>query len=252
MNELYFPHEKLDVYSHCLAFARQASSMIDHWPGSVSVRDQFDRASESQITNLARAVQSRGTARGIYFLECSLGSVLECAACLDVGMLKHLLSDAEMRLGKEQLQLIARMEVGLRRSWIPGVHEEEAVPYGKNSGSYFAHESLQVYQRSLQLFEDLEEIILSHENGRPRHLHRIDRHATSLVLNIAEGNGRFSHLDHGKFIEIAEEAGINLAAYLDLVEVRCTTDIEPSKRLLREVMAMLSGLKGYLDEEGKS
>jgi four helix bundle protein len=251
MNNQYFPHEKLDVYSQCLAFARQAASLVDHWPASASVRDQLDRASESHITNLARAVQARGTAKGIYFLECSLGSVLECAACLDVGAVKHLLTDAEMRSGKEQLQSIARMEVGLRRSWLPAVHEQDTTPYGSNSGGYFAHESLHVYQRALQLFEELEENCLAQENGRLRHLRRIDDCATGLVLNIAEGNGRFSHLDHGKFIDIAEESGIKLAAYLDLVDVSCTTDIQSSKRLLREVMAMLSGLKGYLDGEGK-
>jgi four helix bundle protein len=251
MSNQYFPHEKLDVYSQCLVFAHQAAALVDLWPASASVRDQLDRASESHITNLARAVQAHGTAKGIYFLECSLGSVLECAACLDVGAVKHLLKDAEMRSGKEQLQSIARMEVGLRRSWLPTVREQETTPYGSNSGGYFPHESLHVYQRALQLFEELEENVLANEYGRPRHFRRIDDLATSLVLNIAEGNGRFSHLDHGKFIDIAEESGIKLAAYLDLVDVSCTTDIQSSKRLLREVMAMLSGLKGYLDGEGK-
>ncbi len=90
MNNQYFPHEKLDVYSKCLAFSRKTSSLIDHWPTTAAVRDQLDRASESHITNLVRAVQNHGTPKGIYFLECSLGSVLECAACLDVGAVKHL------------------------------------------------------------------------------------------------------------------------------------------------------------------
>ena len=161
MNSQYFPHEKLEVYSQCLAFARQAAALVDHWPASASVRDQLDRASDSHVTNLARAVQVHGTTKGIYFLECSLGSVLECAACLDVGAVKHLLEDAEMRSGKEQLQSIARMEIGLRRSWSPAVHEEETAPYGGNSGGYFAHESLHVYQRALQLFEELEENLLA-------------------------------------------------------------------------------------------
>ncbi len=180
MQNQYFPHEKLDVYSQCLAFARQVASLIDHWPASASVRDQLDRASESHITNLARAVQARGTAKGIYFLECSLGSVLECAACLDVGAVKHLLNGADMHSGKEQLQTIARMELGLRRSWIPAVHEKEPASYGSNSDNYFAHESLHVYQRALQLFEELEENVLADENGRRRHLRRIDGFATSV------------------------------------------------------------------------
>ena len=85
MNNQYFPHEQLDVYPQSLAFVRKAASLVDQWPASASVRDQLDRAGESHITNLARAVQATRTAKGIYYVECSLGSVLECAACLDVG-----------------------------------------------------------------------------------------------------------------------------------------------------------------------
>ena len=80
---------------------RKATILVDQWLASASVRDQLDRAGKSHITNLARAVQANRTAKGIYYLECSLGSVLECAACLDVGVVKHLLGDAEMCSGKE-------------------------------------------------------------------------------------------------------------------------------------------------------
>lgn len=249
MNDQYFPHEKLEIYPQSLAFVRRAASLVDLWPTNVSVRSHLDRASESLIINLARAVQVSKTAKGIYYLECSLGSVLECAACLDVGMVKHLLDDTEIRFGKEQLQVIARMELGLRRSWLPSVQEELAVPYEAQNGCYFAHESLHVYRRAVQLFEELEAKYLADGTGRPRYLRRIDELATSLVLNIAEGNGRFSHLDHGKFIDVAEEAGISLAAYLDLTEIKRSSDYLPSKNLLREVMAMLAGLKGYLDDK---
>lgn len=251
MSNQYFRHEKLDIYPQSLAFVRRSAALVDQWPATASVRDHLDRAGESLLTNLVKAVQANGTAKGVYHLECSLGSVLECAACLDIGVVKHLLGDTEMRSGKEQLQVIARMEVGLRRSWAPTVREEVAAPYGRQAHCYFAHESLHVYQRAVQLFEELETTFLADGNGRPRHLRRIDELATSLVLNIAEGNGRFSHLDHGKFIDIAEDAGITLAAYLGLTEISGTSDPQPSKRLLREVMAMLAGLKGYLGKNGK-
>jgi hypothetical protein len=146
---------------------------------------------------------------------------------------KRLLGDAEMRSGKQQFQTIARMGFGLRRSWLPAVHEENGPPYGGTDRGSFTHGSLHVYQRALQLFQELEETFLADENGRPRYLRRIDEFATSLVLNIAEGNGRFSRLDHGKFIDIAEEAGMKLAAYLDLTDVGGTVDMEPSKSFLR-------------------
>jgi len=71
---------------------------------------------------------------------------------------------------------------------------------------------------------------------------------TSLTLNIAEGNGRFSSLDHRKFLGTAEEAGTKLAAYLDLVEATATIEVDDSRSYLRRVMAMLAGLKGYLEE----
>jgi hypothetical protein len=68
-----------------------------------------------------------------------------------------------------------------------------------------------------------------------------------LTVNIAEGNGRFSKLDHGKFVEIAEDAGSKLSAYLDLAATAWAEDMSLAKCHLREVMAMLEGLKGYLD-----
>jgi hypothetical protein len=71
---------------------------------------------------------------------------------------------------------------------------------------------------------------------------------TSLTLNIAEGNGRFSRVDHSKFIGIAEDARTKLAAYMDmLAPMALVVDVERVKSYLRDVMAMLSGLRGYLD-----
>ena len=83
---------------------------------------------------------------------------------------------------------------------------------------------------------------------RSRYAKRVDELTTSLTLNIAEGNGRFSKIDHRKFIDIAEDAGTKLAAYMDLLVPMALVDVEHVKEYLRDVMAMLSGLRGYLDE----
>ncbi|MBC8870527.1 MAG: four helix bundle protein [Planctomycetes bacterium] len=77
----FFPHEKLDVYAHALGFAKTATALIASWPAVMAVSDQLGRATESIVTNLAKAARLRATENGIYCLECSLGSVLECAAC---------------------------------------------------------------------------------------------------------------------------------------------------------------------------
>ena len=71
--------------------------------------------------------------------------------------------------------------------------------------------------------------------------------STGLTVNIAEGNGRFSHLDHGRFLLTAQDAGTKLAAYPDLVQAVSLLHTAVAKSHLRQVMAMLDGLAGYLE-----
>jgi four helix bundle protein len=244
----YFPHEKLEVYSHALTFAKLAAALIDSWPAVFAVCDQLDRATESIVTNLAKAARLRAAESRITCLECSLGSVLECAACLDVAYRRHVVAVAPLHEAKQVLQRIARMEVGLRRSWSEYV-QEDSEPYGTDANQYFLHESLVVYQRSLHVHEALGGL-WEPEQKRDRYSRRIDELSTSLTVNIAEGNGRFSNVDHSKFVSIAEDAGTKLAAYLDLADAAALMKAEAAKRCLREVMAMLGGLRGYLEAEG--
>jgi four helix bundle protein len=71
----------------------------------------------------------------------------------------------------------------------------------------------------------------------------IDHSATSLVLNIAEGNGRYSELDHRRFLEIAASSAVKASAYLDLYQQRLpSTDLRVShgRELLSRTVAMLS------------
>jgi four helix bundle protein len=242
--DLFFPHERLDVYRISLSFAKMTIPWVNSWPTTVAVRDQLGRATESVIANLAKAVRLQRTDQGIYCLECSLGSVLECAACLDVAHCRHLVSEAEVCDAKRILQSVARMEVGLRNAWVPVVRETGTV-YAENTGPFFAHESLAVYRRTLKLHVSLEPVL--EQRDRPtRQVRRIDELSTSVTLNIAEGNGRFAKLDHGKFILIAEDSGTKLAAYLDMVEISHQCAVGAAKAYLREIMAMLSGLQGYL------
>jgi four helix bundle protein len=243
----FFPHEKLEVYAHALSFAKMAAALIDSWPAVMAVCDQLDRATESIVTNLAKAARLRATENGIYCLECSLGSVLECAACLDVAYRRHLVTSPPLQDAKQLLQRIARMEVGLRHSWTKCV-KEESEPYSTDANHYFLHESLVVYQRSLQVHDALDGLWEA-EHKRCRCARRVDELSTSLTINIVEGNGRFSKLDHSKFVSIAADAGTKLAAYLDLVEAASLMEGDAAKSHLREVMAMLGGLRGYLEAE---
>ena len=72
---------------------------------------------------------------------------------------------------------------------------------------------------------------------------QIDEGVTSVVLNIAEGNGRYSELDHRRFLDLAEGSAVKVAAYLDLaVQKRALVQAEsdPGKQLLGRILAMLS------------
>jgi four helix bundle protein len=246
------PHEQLHVYSKALAFAKLAGEWIDAWPTRWAVRGQLDRAMESIIANLARSARYQRTDKGTYLLECSLGSVLECAACLDVAQCRQLLDGSKVRDGKLMLQEVARMEVGLRKSWSESTRvREESETYSACEERFFSHESLDVYQRSLQLHGALGGIFLG-ERREHRYVKRIDELSTSLTLNIAEGNGRFSNRDHGSFADLAEDAATKLAAYLDLMVAAWDMDMGRAKALLRETLAMLGGLRGYLDSDDRS
>jgi hypothetical protein len=56
-------------------------------------------------------------------------------------------------------------------------------------------------------------------------------------------------VEHSRFVSIAEDAGTKLAAYLDLAEAAALMKSDAAKARLREVMAMLGGLRGYLESQ---
>lgn len=248
--EQFFPHEKLCVYAEAVKFAEVTIPLVDSWPSNVAVRDHMTRAIESMVTNLVKAARLQHTDQGTYNLECSLGSVLECAACFDVALRRGLVDRSELQAGKQRLQKVARMEVKLREAWCSSnVMQENAPPYSVEPHQFFLHESLEVYKCSLQVHEVLQTFVSPPERGN-RYARRIDELTTSLTLNIAEGNGRFSSLDHRKFVDTAEDSASKLVGYLDLAAAAWEENMDQAKSLLREVMAMLVALGRHL--EGKS
>ena len=67
---------------------------------------------------------------------------------------------------------------------------------------------------------------------------------TSVVLNVAEGNGRYSELDHRRFLEMAAASAVKAAAYLDLYQQKALTarmETSQGRELLSRIVAMLSG-----------
>ena len=83
-----FPHEKLSVYGKALEFVADASACAARWDKRHAVVDQFGRASDSLVLNLAEGARLRPGRAKLRALDFALGSCLECAACLDIAWIK--------------------------------------------------------------------------------------------------------------------------------------------------------------------
>ena len=109
---------------------------------------------------------------------------------------------------------------------------------------YFDHEKLNVYQLSLTFNEWVGEL-LSSIQAKAAAKDQLDRAATSIPLNIAEGNGKFSTRDRARFFDIARGSAVESAASLDVLVTRKLTTkehIAPAKEHLVQIVNMLIGL----------
>lgn len=221
-----FNHENLKVYQQALTFNVKVGCWTNQWDRRHAICDQLSRAAESILENIAMASATFSSMK-VRSLDYALGSCLECAASLDLAGIKRLLDSKLVYAEKEELSQILRMLVGLRRSWakMPCTVREETAEYGanvdeardKDAGKtvLFHHEALDVYQVAVQAATVLcsSETLTRLSNPVFR---RLDELLTSMILNIAEGNGRFSDDDHARFLGTSHEATVKLAARLDL------------------------------------
>lgn len=109
----------------------------------------------------------------------------------------------------------------------------------------FDHEKLNVYQASLRFITWATKLI-STVQSKAAAKEQLDRAATSVPLNIAEGNGKFAARDRCRFIEIARGSALECAACLDVLVAKelCEIDmISSGKAQLVEIVSMLTGLQ---------
>lgn len=81
----------------------------------------------------------------------------------------------------------------------------------------FDHERLDVYQTALDFVVVAEELIQQLPRGRSHLADQLHRATTSVVLNIAEGAGKFSPSDKRRFYLIARGSTTECAAILDVL-----------------------------------
>jgi four helix bundle protein len=108
----------------------------------------------------------------------------------------------------------------------------------------FDHEKLSVYQRSLDFVEFTEEMLSKLPKGLSAH-NQLDRASTSIPLNLAEGNGKYTAKDRCRFFDIARGSALECAAALDVLVRRRQIELDQAnagKQILKEIVSMLVGL----------
>ena len=89
---MQFPHEKLSVYQKALDFFGDIQEYVSSWSKQHAFVDHLVRAAESILFNLVEGVRLHAAEKKSLTLDYAIGSVLECAACLDIAELKGLLA----------------------------------------------------------------------------------------------------------------------------------------------------------------
>src|SRR6266513_4692593 len=111
--KMYFDHERLDVYQESVAFCGWVGDLLNEITGKAAAKDQLDRASTSLPLNIAEGNGKFSDADRSRLLEIARGSALECAACLDVLVVRKLIRSERIVPAKEQLVRIVNMLMGM-------------------------------------------------------------------------------------------------------------------------------------------
>ncbi len=108
----------------------------------------------------------------------------------------------------------------------------------------FDHEKLKVYQASIKFVKWVQQTMRKVPKG-PAVYNQLDRASTSIALNIAEGNGKYSPKDRCRYFDIARGSALECAAALDVMVARALAEPEEivdGKEILKEIVSMLVGL----------
>jgi len=105
-------------------------------------------------------------------------------------------------------------------------------------------EQLNVYQESITFVAWTDDLLESIPKSIAAH-NQLDRASTSVPLNIAEGNGKYTPADRCKFFDTARGSALECAACLDVLVAKKTIEqskAREGKALLMEIVSMLVGL----------
>jgi len=127
-----FDHEKLRAYQGALRFVTWTDPLIERLAPRLAAKDQLERASTSIVLNIAEGNGKRSHPDRCRYFDMARGSIVECAACLDVLVLRKKIGLGEAEAGKEILLGVVAMVAGLIARFSAEVREEQP-PDGESS-----------------------------------------------------------------------------------------------------------------------
>ena len=117
------------------------------------------------------------------------------------------------------------------------------------SDPMFSHEKLVVYQRSIEFVAWTQPVIESLP-GKVSARDQLDRASTSVPLNLAEGNAKFSQADRARFFQIAHGSAVECAACLDVLVARKVMGADAANEGKAQLESIVNMLMGLLDRLG--
>ncbi len=106
----------------------------------------------------------------------------------------------------------------------------------------FDHEKLDVYRDAIGFVAWVDELLGDIPKSLAVH-NQLDRASTSIPLNIAEGNGKYTSADRCRFFDIARGSALECAACLDVLVANKRIDsAHAGKAILVRIVSMLVGL----------
>ena len=140
----YFDHERLNVDQEAIAFCGWVGDLLNEITVKAAAKDQLDRASTSLPLNIEKGNGKFSDADRSRFLEIARGSALECAACLDVLVVRKLIATERIASAKEQLVRVVNMLMGMLKRF-----SERAEFLREDEGTYpneYDHEHEQEHE----------------------------------------------------------------------------------------------------------
>src|SRR3954469_21257151 len=110
--------------------------------------------------------------------------------------------------------------------------------------TYFDHEKLDVYREAIAFCAWTGEL-LNAISAKTAAKDQLDRASTSVPLNIAEGNGKFSAKDRARYLEMERGSALECAACLDVLVARKLATgerVADAKAQLVSIVRMTIGL----------